>query len=242
MSVNQVFIGYDRAEDDAALVAEHSLHKFSSCDVSVKLLNIKSLRQGGLYTRSSWTDRRQRYDTIDERPFSTEFSFTRFLVPALMQYEGWALFVDSDVMFRADVDELFDNYTVDNTKALMCVQHEYHPVEGVKMRSEVGQFPYRRKNWSSVMLFNCSHPANWFLTPQLVNTSEGRDLQQLFWLRDHEIGHLPQEWNFLDGQNMPVKEPKIVHFTRGTPDLPAYSNVPYAGEWRDHFSEVEYAA
>ena len=229
----RVFIGYDRLENDAAKVAERSLRAVSP-RVDITLLDIRALRNAGLYTRQAFSDVSQRYDSIDMRPFSTEFSFTRFLVPTLTQWTGMALFTDSDVLFRKDITPLFE-IAEDKSKAIYCVKHDYSIAsDTTKMRGGIRQFPYPRKNWSSVMLFNCAHRANWFLTPHMVNTAYGRELQQMFWLDDNEIGALEDKWNWLEGHGSPDIDPAIVHYTRGTPDVPGHSDTPFADEWRSY--------
>jgi len=101
----------------------------------------------------------------------------------------------------------------------------------VKMDNQI-QTRYARKNWSSVMMFNLDHPGNRRLNPHLVNSLPGRDLHRMCWLDDDEIGALGPEWNFLVGHTDPSVDPKIVHFTDGTPCMPGYENVPFADEWR----------
>ena len=232
----RVFIGYDRLENDAAKVAERSLRAVSP-SVDITLLDVRALRNAGLYTRQAFnvSDTNQRYDSIDMRPFSTEFSFTRFLIPALTQWTGTALYTDSDVLFRKDIAPLFiqhDELPRPHSKAIYCVKHDYStPSEMTKMRGGLRQYPYLRKNWSSVMFFDCGHRANWFLTPHMVNTAYGRELQQMFWLDDNEIGSLEGQWNWLEGHGSPDIDPAIVHYTRGTPNVPGHSDVPFADEW-----------
>jgi hypothetical protein len=216
--------------------------------VDITLLDIRALRNAGLYTRQAFSDTNQRYDSIDMRPFSTDFSFTRFLIPTLTQWTGAALYTDSDVLFRKDVTPLFIKYdelptitgppdsyfqaTKFHSKAIYCVKHDYSlPSDTTKMRGGLKQFPYPRKNWSSVMLFNCGHRANWFLTPHMVNTAYGRELQQMFWLDDSEIGSLEDKWNWLEGHGSSDIDPAIVHYTRGTPNVPGHSDTPFADEW-----------
>ena len=84
---------------------------------------------------------------------STAFSFTRFLVPYLMNYKGWAIFMDCDMLCRSDISELW-KYRNDKY-AVMCIQHEHIPNELIKFQGEV-QSPYPKKNWSSLMLLNWS--------------------------------------------------------------------------------------
>jgi lipopolysaccharide biosynthesis glycosyltransferase len=139
------------------------------------------------------------------------------------------LFIDGDVLVRADLNELFDQ--LDPEKALYCVQHRHDPEEGFKMDGQL-QLRYRRKNWSSVMALNVDHPANAALTVDYINTVPGRELHAFGWLDDKHIGALRQEWNYLVGVTRPLANPKIAHFTLGTPDMPGYEACEYAEEWR----------
>jgi hypothetical protein len=95
------------------------------------------------------------------------------------------------------------------------------------------QTRYARKNWSSFLIFNCDHPANQRLTLEMVNTLPGRDLHRFCWLEDHEIGELPQRWNFLVGHTDPAIDPACIHWTSGTPDMKGYEDAAYADLWRE---------
>ena len=236
----RVFIGYDTSEDVAYRVARDSLLAHASVPVQVEPLVIEELNARGLYTRPFWRDSDgQRYDCIDGKPFSTDFSFTRFLVPALCEYEGLALFIDSDVMFRADVAELFR--LCQGQRAVWCVQHDFEPPPSYKMRTGLRQEPYRRKAWSAVMVFNCAHTNTKALTPWAVNHLFGIRLHAMDWAGE-SIGALPEEWHWLEGHSsISMEAPKLVHFTRGTPDIPAYSSVPFADEWLDWYGRQEAA-
>ena len=225
--MRSIFIGFDPREAEAFAVCRHSLRRLSG-DIPVRAIALDDMRKGGLYWRP--TERRdgRLWDTISGAPMSTEFAISRFLTPILAK-RGWALFMDSDILAMADINELFDQ--ADPSKAVMCVQHKHEPPEGVKMDGQL-QVLYARKNWSSVMLFNCEHPANQALTVQLINTVPGRDLHRFSWLRDDEIGALDPAWNFLVGHTDPAVNAKLVHFTEGGPWFEGYENVPYADEWR----------
>lgn len=225
--MNRVMIGYDSREADAYRVCEKSILRFShQCITPLKEIG---LRRSGLYDRPYRCEGAQRYDTRDGRPFSTEFSFTRFLVPALNQYEGWALFCDCDFLFRTDVNELFS--LCDDEYAVMCVKHDYRPTETTKMDGQAQQV-YARKNWSSLVLWNCGHPMNQKVVPRFINYMPGGKLHAFCWLKDSEIGSLPEKWNWLAGSSHPAWEPKAVHYTMGIPSMQGYENAPYADEWR----------
>ena len=150
---NKIFVGYDTREDIAYQVCEHSIHRYNS-KVDVKPLIQHDLRQKKMYWREL------------DKLASTEFTFTRFLVPHLMNYKGWALFIDCDIIFLEDVENLFA--LADDKYAVMCVQHEFKPKPGLKMDGQV-QTVYPRKNWSSVVLWNCDHPSNEKITVDSVN-------------------------------------------------------------------------
>lgn len=210
----KVYIGFDPREPRSYEVAERSLRRHASVPLEVIPLKAERLAECGLLRRPTDT-RGQRYDILSNAAASTEFAISRFLTPILAQ-TGFALFVDSDVVFLGDVAELFA--LADSRCAVQVVKHEYTPSESTKMDGQK-QLAYARKNWSSVMLFNCDHPANKRLSLADVQERPGRDLHGFYWLGDEEIGALPAEWNWLvDVQPKPAN-PKIAHFTLGTPEL-----------------------
>lgn len=224
-----VFIGFDSRFKAAYKVAEQSLMKTVSRETVIHKLDLKTLRENGFYRRPTSVKKKQLFDDISQAPMSTEFAISRFLVPFLSDYRGWSLFCDSDFLFRGDLAKVFD--AADHKYALMCVHHNYAPTEKKKMDGQE-QSQYSRKNWSSFMLFNNEHPANKFLSVPQVNESTGRDLHRFCWLKDEEIGQLDESWNWLEGHSNEEINPDAVHFTRGTPDLKGYEDVPYADEWR----------
>ena len=187
-----------------------------------------TLQMSGLLTRP--VDRRHglKYDFTSSAPQATEFAVSRFFVP-LLAHSGWALFVDCDVVFLADVAEL--EAFMDPRKAVVAVHH-YHMTDG-RTTKMVGhpQTQYSRKNWSSVMLFNCDHPANRRLNLSMLNSWPGRDLHAFQWLADSEIGMLPVEWNWLVNEQPRPEQPKIAHFTMGGPWLSGWAPQPYDELW-----------
>lgn len=196
-------------------------------------LVLADLQKAGLYSRpiewrKSAADRPIMWDVISDAPMSTEHANSRFLLPHLARF-GWALFMDGDMLVRGNVGTMMRN--LDPGFAVYCVKHSFDPPVGVKMDGQT-QTRYARKNWSSFMVFNCDHPANRALTPEMVNTLPGRDLHRLCWLDDELIGELDQSWNFLVGHTDPEIDPDVVHFTDGVPDMPGYENVAFANEWR----------
>lgn len=216
-----IFIGYDSREDMAYRAA-----KYSAGNHKIVPLVQQTLRDYGLYWRE--------VDTLA----STEFSLTRFLVPELCNFKGWALFIDCDTLFLSDPAELFA--LADDRYAVMCVKHNYLPQNTTKMDGK-NQHIYPRKNWSSVMLFNCAHPANRKLTKQLVNISTPQFLHRLSWLSDDDIGSLPLSWNWLVGWYTEPNDgtPKLLHYTEGGPWFAEYANCEYANNWLSVASSIK---
>lgn len=210
----KVYLGFDSREQNAYQVAERTLRQHATRPVLVTPINAERLAENGLIRRPTDT-RGQRYDILSNAPASTEFAITRFATPFLAQ-TGWALFADCDVVFLADVAELLK--LADPKYAVMCVKHDFDNLTGTKMDGQK-QVGYPRKLWSSVMLFNCDHPANRRLSLVDLNERPGRYLHGFGWLHDSEIGELPHEWNWLVGLETRPENPKIAHFTLGTPDL-----------------------
>lgn len=228
MANQSIWIGFDPREADAFAVARNSALRRLTAPIPIHGLLMADLQARGMYTRP--TERRggQLWDVISDAPCSTEFSLSRFWVPMLAK-SGWALFFDCDVLVRKSLARLFE--CADPSKAVMVVKHDHAPDEAVKMDGQV-QTAYARKNWSSVCLWNVSHPANKALTLEYLNTTKGRDLHQFAWLPDELIGELPVEWNWLAGHSDPtIIDPALVHFTDGLPRMPGYENAPHAMEW-----------
>ena len=217
MNIN-FFIGYDSKEDIAYRVCKYSLLKRASSNVKVNSLKLDELIAKNLYTR-----------TIDPLA-STQFTYSRFLVPKLMNYKGWAIFCDCDFIFFDDVANIIKN--LDNNKAVYCVQHDYTPKEKHKMDGQK-QSIYPRKNWSSFIVFNCSHPSSKKLTVETVNKESGAYLHQFKWCSDSEIGSLDERWNWLEGwtSNHNNNQPFAVHYTRGGPWFTEWQDVEFAKEW-----------
>lgn len=226
--VANVFIGWDAREIRAFEVAVATLLARATVPVNVQPLRLRQLELFGLMRRPHTKRRQQMWDLISDAPMSTEFAIARFLTPLLAQ-TGWALFVDGDVVFLDDVAKLFDQ--ADDQYAVMCVQHPpLERLEALKMDGQI-QTAYTRKNWSSVMLFNCDHPANRGLTLEKINTLPGRDLHRFCWLDDVFIGPLTCEWNWLVGVQARPRAPKLAHFTLGGPWLPGWTPHEHDDLW-----------
>lgn len=223
-----IWVGFDRREGASFAVTRHSIQRRLFAPLPVRGLLLTELRAKGLYARPTEQRGNVTWDLISDAPQATEHANARWLVPHLAK-EGWALFCDGDMLARANLMPIFTD--LDPNKAVYCVKHAHEAATGLKMDGQV-QTAYPRKNWSSLMIFNCGHPANQALTIDLINTRPGRDLHRFCWLDDDLIGGLSPEWNFLVGISDPAMVPRMLHFTSGTPDMPGYENVPYADEWR----------
>jgi len=213
MSPIRVFIGFDGREDVAFSVLAHSIHRNASQPVSIAPVMLSQL--GGVYRR-------------DVNPLqSTQFSFSRFLTPWLCGYEGWAVFMDCDMLVLDDIARLWA--LRDERYAVQVVKHVHVPKEDVKFLGAV-QTKYEKKNWSSVMLMNCAKCTA--LTPEYVNSATGLQLHQFKWLDDDSlIGELPSRWNHLVGYDPPRKDASLVHYTIGGPYFEEYAQCEYAREW-----------
>ena len=220
----KVFVGYDPREDIAYQVCKHSIQT-KQPEADVRPLVQKELRDAGWYTRPA------------DKLASTEFTFTRFLVPELANFKGWAVFMDCDMILTTDIKELFDQ--ADDRYAVMCVQHDYTPKEGMKMDGQK-QTVYPRKNWSSVVLFNCGHPSNARLTQDMVNDPElnGAYFHRFSWLKDEEIGELDHTWNYLVGVYDDIKTPSLIHYTEGGPWFENYRNCEFHQLWKDELQDM----
>ena len=208
----KVYLGFDEREADAAHVARKSLLEVTNGELVPEFLCLAKLHDQGLLTRP--TDHRggRDYDLHSNAPASTRFAISRFLTPILCQ-QGFALFADCDVVFREDPRNMLRE--VQTKHAVSVVKHGTLPSGGTKMGDQI-QVGYTRKNWSSVALFNCDHPANRRLSLRDVNERPGRDLHSFYFLNDHEIGDLHPRWNHLIGVDPdPLPEGGILHYTLG---------------------------
>ncbi len=224
----RVYVGWDKRDALAFEVCRRSLVARASAPVEAIALKDWELRARGLYWRTYWVNPRgQMFDDVDQCPFSTDFTYSRFLVPAL---EGFAsapvVYCDADMLWRGDVHELVALLPAGGAAAL--VKHDHRPPEAIKITDSV-QRPYRRKNWSSLMVLRPS--ACRLLSPYQVNRA-GRDwLHGIGWLDEAAVVALPEAWNWLEGWSSPTLAPKLVHYTRGTPDHDGLADAAYAEEW-----------
>ena len=208
-----IFIGYDEGEKIAYSVLSESIRQHSSEPVSITPLDLSTTRN--IFTREKQPNQ------------STEFAFSRFLMPYLSNYEGWSIFMDCDMLLRTDINNLWklrdDDYSV------MCCKHDYEPNQNAKFRGAKNE-PFPKKNWSSMMMMNNAKCKA--LTPEFVNTATGLELHQFRWLQSEDlIGSLPLTWNWLVSEYDYNPKANNVHFTLGGPYFKEYKDCDYSHEW-----------
>ena len=223
-----VYIGWDSRESIAAEVCKYSILKHATIPVDVVFLKQDELKMRGWYSRD-----------VDKLA-STEFTFTRFLIPELNQFTGTAIFMDCDMLVLDDIGTLLQQ--VRKSKAVTCVHHDYTPEEGIKMDGQV-QTVYPRKNWSSMVVWNCGHKANKHVTKELVNNplTTGKYLHRFSWLLDKDIGSVGAEWNWLVGwyKESKTNKPSIIHYTEGGPSFEDYQDCEYSDIWNQYCEEYK---
>jgi lipopolysaccharide biosynthesis glycosyltransferase len=212
MKPTPVFIGYDPREAVAYHTCVNSIIRHASKPVAIIPLSLNLLED---YKET-------------HQDGSNHFIYSRFLVPHLMGYQGFAIFIDGDMILRDDIFKLCDLY--DPTKAVQVVKHDYQtrmPIKYLGAKNE----NYPRKNWSSVILWNCYHDTHKKLTPEFVQSATGAELHRFSWINDSDIGELPIEWNWLPDEFGPNYDAKLLHYTLGAPCFEEFKNTPMAQEW-----------
>jgi len=164
------------------------------------------------------------------RDGSNSFIYARFLVPTLMNHKGWAIFADGDMVCNDDIAKLWE--LRDESKAVMVVKHDYKTKAAVKYLGAKNE-DYPRKNWSSLVLWNCSHPSNYIMSPEYVAAASGAQLHRFQHLADDEIGELPKEWNWLVTEYPENRDAKLLHYTLGTPCFEEYAACETADLWHE---------
>jgi lipopolysaccharide biosynthesis glycosyltransferase len=211
--VINLFVGYDPREASAYHTFCDSVLRRSSVPVSFTPLT------PGLFG-------------IQQRDGSNTFTYSRFLVPYLMRYTGHAIFADGDMICTTDIAQLWEHVP---KGAVSCVQHSY-ATKATRKYLNNNNSDYPRKNWSSLMLFNCEHEACKKLTPEYIDCSSGKHLHRFEWCKDEDIEALPMEWNYLVGEYPDRSGMHVYHYTLGTPCFPDYYRSDRAKEWRHEFA------
>ena len=215
----KIVIGFDQRESIAYHTFTQSIIEKSSLPVSFIPLAINALKG----YKETHTDK------------SNDFIYSRFLSPHLNSFEGWAIFADGDMICQADIKELWD--LRDQSKALLVVKHDYQTKAHKKYLGNVNE-NYPRKNWSSVILWNCAHPKHKILTPEFIASQTGKYLHRFSWLDDNDIGELPKEWNWLAIEYPENKNAKLIHYTLGTPCFKEYKNTEMADIWYETYNRT----
>jgi lipopolysaccharide biosynthesis glycosyltransferase len=227
MSVVPVYVGFDPREEAGTHVFVSSVLHRASRPVSFIPLHLPLFRS---------------FYSAGHRDGTNAFIFTRYLIPYLQGFDGWAIFADgADMICRADITELWA--LRDPSKAVMVVPHDYktkHPRKYIGTKMESANVDYPLKNRTSLMLINCGHFAWRHMKPEVVEMMSAGELHQLQFIPTDQIGYLPMEWNHLVGEQRPNPNAKIVHFTLGTPAFPHYADCEFADAWRSEFARAKY--
>ena len=210
----KIVVGFDQREAIAYHTFSQSVLEKSSLPVLFLPLSINTLKG----YKETHTDK------------SNDFVYSRFLTPYLHNFEGWAIFADGDMVCQSDIKELWD--LRDETKALQVVMHDYKTKFNQKYLGNTNE-NYPRKNWSSLILWNCSHPKHRVLTPDFISSQTGKYLHRFSWLDDEDIGELPIDWNWLAIEYPNNPKAKIIHYTLGTPCFKDYRNTEMAVTWHE---------
>ena len=216
-----IFIGYDPREAVAYHVCANSIIRHASQPVAIIPLALNLFQD---YTETH-TDG------------SNQFIYSRFLVPHLMGFKGWAIFIDGDMIVRGDIVELWNLRKSD--KDVMVVKHDYKTRMTEKYLGAKNE-DYPRKNWSSVILWNCSNHPIQRLTPAFIEKSTGAELHRFSWIDDDRIGELPPEWNWLPDEYGSNPDAKLLHYTLGTPCFHEFATTNMADEWHRERLLTEY--
>lgn len=218
IKILKIFVGYDKKESVA-------YHNFCESVIEKSTIPVEFVPLA-LNTLSSYTEQ--------HKDGSNEFIYSRFLVPYLCNFEGYALYVDSDILCRIDIAEILNE--IKNMKeAVKVVQHKYKTKYPIKYLGNKND-DYPKKNWSSVMLFNCNHDDCILLTPEYIQKHDGKHLHRFAWTKN--VGRLPKVWNWLALEYKYNKKAKLVHFTIGTPCFKDYYNTDYSVDWYRTFSHT----
>jgi len=208
----RIYIGYDPREAIAFHTCVNSIIRHASQPVSITPLALTNIRD---YSET-------------HKDASNEFVYSRFLVPHLESHKGWALFIDGDMIVREDITKLFD--LIEHDKAVMVVKHDYKTRAKKKYLNSKNE-DYPRKNWSSVILWNCGSAINNKLTPEFIEKAEGKELHRFLWIPDDRIGELPISWNWLPQEQGSYQQANLIHYTLGTPCFKENKDDFMADEW-----------
>ena len=214
-----IFVGFDQKESIAYHAFVQSLIDSSSIPLSITPLAENNLN---IYNEKH----------LDG---TNKFTYSRFLVPYLMNFKGWAIYFDGDMVCLSDVKDLIRNF--DTNKAVNVIKHDYKTKNSVKYFGQKNE-NYPRKNWSSVIIWNCEHHKNKVLTPDFIESMNGAFLHRFKWLDNVEIGELDKKWNWLAVEYPEIKDANLIHYTLGTPCFEEYKNTSMADYWKKAFNRL----
>ena len=215
-NIADIFVGFDQREAVAYHTFVQSIIDNSSMLVRFFPLNTKFLSN---------------YEEV-HKDGSNDFIYSRFLVPYLMNYSGWAIYADGDMVCLEDIEKLWDQR--DKKFAVQVVKHDYK----TKIKNKYWgnkNVDYPRKNWSSLILWNCEHPSHEILTPNFIQEQTGAFLHRFSWIKDNEIGELSKEWNWLAMEYEEKQDINLIHYTIGTPCFEEYENTSFSSYWKKYF-------
>jgi lipopolysaccharide biosynthesis glycosyltransferase len=212
-------IGFDQKEAIAYHVFCQSIIEKSTIPVQILPLALNTLSK---YSESHFDG-------------SNTFIYSRFLTPFLMNFSGWAIFADGDMICKSDLAELWR--LRDPKKAVQVVKHDYKTKQSIKYLGNKN-LDYPKKNWSSLIMWNCEHPKHKLLTPKFIKNQTGPYLHRFSWLEDDEIGELNAEWNWLAIEYKENINAKLIHYTLGTPCFKDYKTSEMSDEWHRVLSNL----
>jgi len=212
-----IFIGYDPREAIVFHVCSNSIIRHASQPISIIPLALNLFKD---YKET-------------HKDGSNAFIYSRFLVPYLTGYKGYAIYIDGDMIIKDDIVKLWE--LRDMLKDVQVVKHDYKtrmPIKYLNSKNE----DYPRKNWSSVIIWNCFTAANRILTPEYIMRATGSHLHRFQWLNDEMIGELPIEWNWLPDEFGPNLNAKLLHYTLGAPSFNEFKNTYMSEDWHAEHS------
>jgi hypothetical protein len=225
-----IYVGWDSREVDAYKVCCESIRRHTDNSLRYNILPL---------VRQELCDKNIYYRQNDPLA-ATEFTYTRFFIPLLQNYKGYAIFCDCDFLWLEGIDALMRDIDFNDEKAIYVCKHDYTPSQEIKMDNKQ-QTSYPRKNWSSLIIWNCDHYKNKLLTAEKVNKETGAFLHRFQWLDDSEIGDINIQWNWLVGEYNVTQHctPRALHYTNGGPWFDDYKNCPYAPLWIKEYNRIK---
>ena len=215
-----ITVGFDQREAIAYHVFCQSVIDRSSMPVSFLPLSLSTLN-GYIETHTDG---------------SNSFIYSRFLTPWLHNFNGWSIFADGDMICNDDIAKLWA--LRDPTKAVLVAKHNYKTKAKIKYLGNKNE-DYPKKNWSSLILWNCEHPKNIMLTPEFLRSKDGSYLHRFTWLSDEDIGEIPLSWNWLVTEYEDSYSAQILHYTLGTPCFLEYQDSNMSEIWRASYSRTK---